>query len=270
MRPGVRFSLPFVSGLLPFVSGLLFSSVFAGNAASTEPARIADNAAGAEMCDNAARIASRRHGVPLDVMNAISRTETGRFVANKLSPWPWTVNLRGKGYWFTSRRAAHDFVRRHMKQGARSFDVGCFQINYKWHGAAFRSVSDMFDPINNADYAATYLNRLNRELGDWSLAAGAYHSRTPEKAKGYTKRFEQIRTTMTSPDSPVRRPGGPAVETAFKLPNNSGKQSFASFTISAKTRSPGSLVPASEAPSGRGLSLIAMNKKVGFRVLVDQ
>lgn len=42
-------------------------------------------------------------------------------------------------------------------QGAGNLDIGCFQLNYRWHGAAFASLADMFDPDRNATYAADYL-----------------------------------------------------------------------------------------------------------------
>jgi len=67
----------------------------------------------------------------------------------------------------------------------------CFQINYKWHHQHFSSLEAMFDPIINTDYAARFLTDLFGELGSWSAAAGAYHSRTPKYATRYTKRFDR-------------------------------------------------------------------------------
>lgn len=155
----------------------------------------------AALCDRAASKAARLHGVPLDVLQAISRTETGRLQQGALQPWPWTVNMEGKGRWFENADAARAYVFSHFKAGARSFDVGCFQINYLWHGDAFRSIDDMFDPVLNAAYAAKFLKELYREFGDWSAAAGAYHSRTPTYAQSYTARFTKIRNAI-SPNAP--------------------------------------------------------------------
>jgi len=47
----------------------------------------------------------------------------------------------------------------------------------------------MFDPDINATYAAKYLTELYHETGSWAQAAGYYHSRTPEYAQRYAKRF---------------------------------------------------------------------------------
>lgn len=151
----------------------------------------------ASLCDRAALKASRAKGVPLDVLQAISRTETGRPTNSGLQPWPWTVNMEGTGRWFATLDEARSYVFLHFKNGARSFDVGCFQINYKWHGTAFRSIDDMFDPVLNALYAAEFLIDLYQEFGNWTDAAGAYHSRTPEFAEKYTARFDRIRAGLS-------------------------------------------------------------------------
>ena len=131
------------------------------------------------ICDAVAARAAIRHNVPLDVLRAIALTETGRRLNSRIRPWPWTVNMEGQGHWFDTRSEARAFVDRAVNRGARSYDIGCFQINARWHGHAFPSLEAMFDPQLNADYAARFLAELHAEFGDWSRAAGAYHSRTP-------------------------------------------------------------------------------------------
>ena len=183
----------------------LFFLVYVYGVDSVVAARVDTDIAG--LCDRAAIEASRSRGVPLDVLRAISRTETGRSVGNGLQPWPWTVNMEGAGRWFATLDEARAYVFLNFKNGARSFDVGCFQINYKWHGDAFRSIDEMFDPETNAQYAAKYLVELYQEFGNWPDAAGAYHSRTPALAEKYTARFDRILAGLSvgSEGSP---PGG--------------------------------------------------------------
>ena len=144
------------------------------------------------VCDRAAAKASETYGVPLIVLRAITRTETGRSKGGQLHPWPWTVNMEGKGEWFQNQHDAQHYVARHFDRGARSFDVGCFQINYRWHGQAFSSIEEMFDPTANANYAAQFLKKLHGELGSWEHAVGSYHSRTPKYANRYLSRFRKI------------------------------------------------------------------------------
>lgn len=158
--------------------------------------------ADARICTESASQISEETGVPRDVLMAISLTETGRASSSTTEPWPWTVNMEGKGVWFSTRDEALAYVYRHHKRGARSFDIGCFQINFKWHGQNFDSIAHMFEPVSNARYAADFLSDLHRELGDWSKAAGAYHSRTEKFAKKYRKKFDQFRIALGHTSGP--------------------------------------------------------------------
>ncbi len=154
------------------------------------------------ICEQAAQKVASESGVPLDVLRAISLTETGRSKEGELQPWPWTVNMEGVGKWFDTYEEAKAYVDRHFDRGARSFDVGCFQINYRWHHQAFSSIEQMFEPLANARYAAKFLSELYEEFGSWPRAAGAYHSRTPKYANKYTARFNRIRKKLTPPKIP--------------------------------------------------------------------
>jgi len=161
-----------------------------------------------QLCEIAAQRAARATGVPIAVLRAISLTETGRRRGGQTVPWPWTVNMEGKGEWFADPASAQTYVDAHFRRGARSFDVGCFQLNYKWHGKGFTSIEQMFDPEANALYAARFLADLYREMGDWSRAAGAYHSRTPQYATRYRKQFDRFLARLgaghlAGPDSPA-------------------------------------------------------------------
>ena len=149
-----------------------------------------------EVCDIAAARAAQASNVPVSVLRAITRAETGRDRSGILQPWPWAVNMEGVGKWFKTQAEARSYVDQHLKRGARSFDVGCFQLNFRWHGGRFSSIDEMLDPFVNAQYAADFLRSLFEETGDWSIAAGAYHSRTPRHAIGYSARVEQIHSQL--------------------------------------------------------------------------
>lgn len=146
----------------------------------------------AGLCESAAAIAAVEHGIPQALFLAISQVETGRATsAGPGRPWPWAINARGEGHWFATRRAAVDFAERAEAMGAEQIDVGCFQINERWHGDAFEGFSHMVDPTANARYAARFLAALYREFGDWTAATAAYHSRTHEKGRAYVTRVRQ-------------------------------------------------------------------------------
>lgn len=166
------------------------------------------SAARANICDDAALRASGRTGVPTDVLLTITRLETGR--GRAAEPWPWTVNHAGAGTWFRTEDEARAYVFSQVKRGASNLDIGCFQINYRWHSDAFRSLDDMFDPDRNATYAARFLKQLHSEFGNWTEAVGAYHSRTPEFAARYKEKFRQVSAGLETPSAPEAEANGGA------------------------------------------------------------
>ncbi|MFO1209412.1 MAG: lytic transglycosylase domain-containing protein [Amaricoccus sp.] len=156
------------------------------------PALADPDEAGAQICERAIVAGAREQGIPEGVLHAISLTETGRAQGGRLRPWPWAINREGQGYWFRNRDEALAFAKASVAAGRTSFDVGCFQINYFWHGRNFPSLEAMFDPETGAGYAASFLKALYQERGDWSAAAGAYHSQLPDRASVYRTRFDRI------------------------------------------------------------------------------
>lgn len=166
-----------------FVLGHL-ALFWSGKAASAHPAAAdpADHRV-ANPCSVAIARAARDSGVPEQLLEAIALVESGRGG----QPWPWAVNVAGRGFWHGSRAELATHLERHDLPRT-GVDIGCFQINSFWHGDAFADLQAMADPQANADYAAAFLVRLKREFGSWEAAAGAYHSRTPELAAAYRDR----------------------------------------------------------------------------------
>ncbi len=202
---------------------------------------------GAAMCSQAAQRAAVETGVPLAVLEAIALTETGRNEAGVLRPWPWTVNMAGEGLWFDSRDGALAYALAEYQRGARSFDLGCFQINYKWHGQAFQSLDHMLEPLANARYAAQFLRDLYHEKGDWTAAAGAYHSRTPEHADRYAARFDRFLAQ-------IRQAGDAPPRLALADPQHRGPRVNNFPLLDAARPAPGllgSLVPIDGGPGAR-------------------
>jgi hypothetical protein len=144
------------------------------------------------LCLEAAAFAASESGVPYNVLLAITLVETGRAAGEQLKPWPWAVNQGGDGNWFQSEAEAQAYVQSALDQGVTNIDVGCFQLNHRWHAENFPSLQEMLDPAQNGLYAARLLARLQAETGDWSSAAAAYHSRTPEYAERYRAKFEGV------------------------------------------------------------------------------
>jgi hypothetical protein len=150
---------------------------------------------GAELlCRPAILAAERAHAVPPGLMAAIGRVESGRrdTVTGTSNPWPWTVNAEGQGAFYDTKAQAIAAVRAMQARGVRSIDVGCMQVNLMHHPNAFVSLEAAFDPTVNADYAGRFLTELFGETHAWPLAAGRYHSGTPELAADYQRKVMAI------------------------------------------------------------------------------
>lgn len=204
------------------------------------------------LCDSAAKEAAIAADVPIDIMLAVTRTETGRNQGGQLVPWPWAVNSQGTGYWLDNRAAALRLVKKQIALGIENFDIGCFQINYRWHGHAFQSLEDMLNPKINAAYAAGFLRRLFLEQGNWNDAVGAFHSRTPKFAKIYKARFQRILASAGGEKTVTNLP----VEKGHKPIKLIEKKSFPTLGVQVST--PGAL--GSLFPSAKGLTMPFIDK----------
>lgn len=146
---------------------------------------------GAKQCTQYFPIKERQYGIPVHLLAAISSIETGRYHKGlgMALPWPWTINVEGKGYFFSSKAEAIAETNRHLKMGKRSIDIGCMQVNLKHHPTAFANLNDAFDPEKNVDYAARFLKNNYADLNNsWVRAAAAYHSRTPSRGNPYLQK----------------------------------------------------------------------------------
>ena len=186
-----------------------------------------------DLCRAAAAHAADQTGVPYDVLLAISVVETGR----NGQPWPWTVNLGGTGHWPETPEAAETLVQAALDQGMTNIDLGCFQLNMHWHARGFASIRDMLDPTRNALYAAEFLASHYAEKGDWTAAAAAYHSATPEHAERYAAQFSDSLAALGAGQ--------------YSTPTTLEENRFP-LLLAGNPGSPGSIVP----QTGAGLRLI--------------
>ena len=141
------------------------------------------------VCLQEASRAEARHGIPKGLLQSITRVESGRkTVTGDFMPWAWTLNDRGEGLFFDDRESALAYLTKAVADPDHSVDVGCMQINTKWHSEGFLKLADMLDPTQNADYAAGFLLDLHEAHQSWDDAVKHYHSAAPEKNVGYHRR----------------------------------------------------------------------------------
>jgi len=132
--------------------------------------------------------AARKTGVLPEILWAVAKTESNFGTG----PWPWTVNLRGKGYYFPDKLSAKRFLLSLPKGSRYQTDIGCMQLNWGYHGAAFSKLPQMLNPRLNVIYAAYYLKELYEETGKWAKAVAAYHSRKWVRGGSYANHVAHL------------------------------------------------------------------------------
>ena len=116
-------------------------------------------------------------GVPVRLLTAMARVESGHQC--------FAVNNAGQSLTFKTMQEAKDYAQEQIQQGNENIDLGCLQINWRYHQQHFANPTQLLLPQNNIRYAAMFLKQLYHTLGSWSKAVAAYHSRTLEKGQGY-------------------------------------------------------------------------------------
>ena len=135
--------------------------------------------------------AQLRHQIPGNLLLGIGLQESGMMHEGELTIWPWVANADGDGRFFETPQSAASWVRARQAAGVESIDVGCMQVNLRWHPDAFVQLEEGFDPARNVDYAARFLVQLYEKTGDWIKAAGHYHSATEVHQGVYLDRLKQ-------------------------------------------------------------------------------
>lgn len=167
-----RLCVPAIAILL--LAGFI-SEAAAGNASAPTP--------GSKVCEREMMRAAHVYHIPVNVLYAVSLTETGR--RGLLDPY--AINVEGKSVFSTSLSGALAQVAAARARGAKLIDIGCMQINHHFHGKNFASVEEMFVPGKNVDYGARFLVELNKREGSWTMAVARYHAgpNNPSAQKKY-------------------------------------------------------------------------------------
>ena len=125
-----------------------------------------------QVCEREMARAAQVHGIPLGVLYAVGLTETGRGDSLR----PYALNIDGQPAYDIGKAEALRRFHAARSAGARMIDVGCMQINHRYHGRHFSSMEDMLDPSKNVDYAARFLRQLREREGSWTRAVARYHA----------------------------------------------------------------------------------------------
>jgi soluble lytic murein transglycosylase-like protein len=163
------------SRILPFAAAaVLVVPALAGPAPVSAPPTSSGQARspGAHSCEAQVAAAAKRYDVPLAVFYAVGLLETG----GRDGLQPYSMNIEGRAASNATLADALATFESAHKRGATLIDIGCMQINYRWHGKNFASVAEMFDPAHNVDYAARFLKELKSREKTWTLAVARYNA----------------------------------------------------------------------------------------------
>ena len=137
------------------------------------------------------RSVAAERGIPTTVLYAIALTESGKRVASvgAYRPWPWTLYVAGRGYFFDSRLAAWQALMTWLEKGERSIDIGLMQVNWRYHQERLGTPWQALDPYHNLRVGAGILQACYTTRQDWWASVGCYHAPThPQRADQYRRR----------------------------------------------------------------------------------
>lgn len=151
-------------------------------------------------CSNIFSYFEEIHNLPENTLHAISLQETQRAHSKHRVGivWPWTITSKGKGYHFKTRNEALEFAKAQIALGNNNIDVGCMQVNMKYHPNAFSSIEEAISPKHNVAYGAKFLKNNFDRFKNWGKAIGAYHSLQAKRSASYQKKVSRFSNAMVS------------------------------------------------------------------------
>lgn len=185
----------------------------------------------AGLCLAAIKVAESTRNLPKHLLHAIALTESGfwRHESRSQVPWPWTVNVNGEGRYFESPHHAADYIRGLLRDGVTNIDVGCMQINLRYHGLAFGTIEEALSPVNNVAYAVSFLEDLRERNGTWGKAVRYYHSGNWRRGSLYRVKVQEKWTELRQTEATIKA----AQQPERQIPQNQNYQQAAPIVASA-------------------------------------
>ncbi|MDC0434764.1 hypothetical protein OAM69_03885 [bacterium] len=182
-----------IGALLSAIPGVLYACEAPQNTASSIPGIYKESALTA--------------GVPYKLLYAVAIAESNNPNEAAFEPWPWTLNVNGKGMYFATKAEAVVTLTRELGKGTRNIDICAGQINYRYNHHLIPDINKALD-LKPCLAAATHV--LNRELRycklklrkrDWWCAVERYHSpgksvNQRQRAIKYAARVKSIYTLL--------------------------------------------------------------------------
>lgn len=151
-----------------------------------------------KLCLQEAARFEKHEKIPDYLLQALVYVESGIHFNEDLGyqSWPWAIQAEGKSYFPKNSSDAVEILKKQVEKGNDNFDVGCTQINWKWHQKSFRHLKQAITPRENVRYAVWYLKKLYERHGSWRHAVRHYHSPTKKRQDFYEAKVYQTRDAM--------------------------------------------------------------------------
>ena len=140
------------------------------------PSALSDELGTAGAVPNAYRDTAHLYGIPPALFYAMALQESGRTVGSAYRPWPWTLNVEGRAYYYDTKTEVWDALRRFVMEGRTHIGIGLMQVTYPYNAHVLWDVYAAIDPYTNLRMGALILRERYRESGDWWTAVGRYHA----------------------------------------------------------------------------------------------
>lgn len=137
-------------------------------------------------------------GIPPTLFYAIAIQESGQYdqEKGKLRPWPWSLNVAGKAYYYDSMETAWDALNSFVNEQPPHIGIGLVQVTWPFNQHLLLDPYTALEPSINLSIGAQILRACFDRLGDWWLAVGCYHSPTPARAVAYRERVRRHWQTL--------------------------------------------------------------------------
>ena len=118
---------------------------------------------------------AEKYSLPSALVYAIATVESHKIHNGYRAPWPWTLNIEGKPYFYKTRAQAEHGLQRYLNTGKQSVAVGPMQVYWRWHKQKFMSPEHALDPEKNLDTGASILRECYEKRQSWEKAVHCYY-----------------------------------------------------------------------------------------------
>jgi hypothetical protein len=111
------------------------------------------------------------------LLYAVALTESARVSQGLAEPWPLAIQHQGVAFYPDTPESARQELKRRLRTGDPSIDVGIMQVNLRWHGHRVPYPEALLDRDTNIDLGARIIREaIESAPGNPVFGIGRYHA----------------------------------------------------------------------------------------------